>query len=216
MKCPAERDMMEPLMAAMTVMTHLLERTVFYSLWQAPFAANKLAPLLAHNDLLQVRRVLDVGCGPGTNTPLFAHADYLGIDINKNYIEHARRKYKRPFVAADVTTYDDTTPGKFDFVLINSFLHHLNDADSKRVLSCAAARLSVGGHLHILELVSPQDHSIAEWLTDWDRGKYPRSLGQWRALFEEHLEVTLFEPYPLKLLGTTLWNMVYCKGGAKA
>lgn len=202
-------------MAAMTVMTHLLERTLIYSLWQAPFASDKLVPLLAHNDLRQVRRVLDVGCGPGTNTALFAHADYLGIDINKDYIEHARRKYKRPFVAADVTTCDDNTAGKFDFILINSFLHHLNNADSKRVLSCMAAKLSEGGHLHILEPVSPQDHSIAQLLANWDRGKYQRPLEEWRELFEEHLEVTLFEPYPLKLLRTTLWNMVYCKGGAK-
>jgi SAM-dependent methyltransferase len=112
-------------MAAMTLMTQLLERTMIYSLWQAPFAADKLAPLLAHNDLREVRRVLDVGCGPGTNTRLFAHADYLGIDINQDYIENARRKYKRPFVAADVTTYDDNTLGTFDFILINSFLHHL-------------------------------------------------------------------------------------------
>jgi SAM-dependent methyltransferase len=203
-------------MAAMGLMTQLLERTMIYSLWQAPFAADKVAPLLAHNDLREVRRVLDVGCGPGTNTPLFTHADYLGIDINQDYIEHARRKYKRPFVAADVTTYDDNTLGKFDFILINSFLHHLNDADTRRVLCSVAARLSEGGQLHILELVSPQDHSIAQLLANWDRGKYPRPLEEWRALFGERLDVTLFEPYPLRLLGTTLWNMVYCKGRAKA
>ena len=203
-------------MAAMRLMTQLLERTMIYSLWQAPFAADKVAPLLAHNDLREVRRVLDVGCGPGTNTPLFTHAEYLGIDINKNYIEHAQRKYKRSFVAADVTTYEDNTQGKFDFILINSFLHHLSDGDSKRVLSSAAARLSEGGHLHVLELVSPQDHSIAQLLVNWDRGKYARPLEEWRTLFEEHLDISLFEPYPLKLLGTTLWNMVYCKGREKA
>jgi SAM-dependent methyltransferase len=197
-------------------MIRLLERTAVYSLWQAPFAADKVVPVLAHNDLRQVKRVLDIGCGPGTNTPLFAHADYLGIDINKGYIEYARRKYKRPFVAADVTTYDDNTPGTFDFILVNSLLHHLNDGESKRVLSWAAARLSEDGHVHILELVSPQDHSIAQLLANRDRGKYPRPLGQWRALFEEQLEITLLEPYSLKLLGVTLWNMVYCKGRAKA
>ena len=53
------------------IMTYLLEQTPVYSLWQAPFAAEKLAPLLAHNDLGRVRRVLDVGCGPGMNTHLF-------------------------------------------------------------------------------------------------------------------------------------------------
>jgi len=92
-------------------------------------------------------------------------------------------------------------PGKFDFILINSFLHHLNDADSKKVLSCVAARFSEGGQLHILELVSPQDHSIAQcWPTGIAESIRVRSKNGGRC-FEEHLDVTLFEPYPLRLLG---------------
>jgi hypothetical protein len=42
----------------------LLEKTVVYRLWQAPFAEAKLAPVLANNDITTARRVLDVGCGP--------------------------------------------------------------------------------------------------------------------------------------------------------
>lgn len=200
----------------MSLVTYLLEQTPVYSLWQAPFAADKLAPLLGHNDLREVRRVLDVGCGPGTNTPLFAHTDYLGIDINEDYIAHARRKHKRTFVAADVTKYNDGTGAeKFDFILINSFLHHIDDTDCHKVLSHLTTRLSQDGHLHILELVMPGDRSFAQLLASWDRGEYPRPLDRWRALFEEHVEISIFEPYPLKLLGATLWNMIYCKGRAK-
>ena len=49
---------------------------------------------VAANDVASVRRVLDVGCGPGTNTRYFEHADYLGLDINRGYIESARRRFK--------------------------------------------------------------------------------------------------------------------------
>jgi len=50
----------------------LLERTSVYKLWQAPFAEQKFAPVLVHNDLDRVQRVLDVACGPGTNTHHFS------------------------------------------------------------------------------------------------------------------------------------------------
>jgi SAM-dependent methyltransferase len=198
-----------------SLLTYLLEQTPVYSLWQAPFAADKLTPVVAHNDLAQVHRVLDVGCGPGTNTDFFRAADYLGVDINPDYIKSARRKHKRPFVVADVTTYDDHAAGKFDFIFINSFLHHVDDADVNKVLSRMAGWLTPDGHIHILEVVSPGDRSIAQLLANWDRGQYTRLLGHWRSLFERHLEIAVFETYSLKLLGTTLWNMVYCKGRGK-
>jgi SAM-dependent methyltransferase len=199
----------------MSLVTYLLERAPVYQLWQAPFAADKLAPLKGHNDLRQVRRVLDVGCGPGTNTPLFAHADYLGVDINPSYIESAGRKHNRTFVAADVRRYDFDS-GKFDFILANSLFHHLNDADSSSILSRLASLLTTDGHVHILDLVAPGDRSIAQLLANCDRGKYARTLDKWRNLFEQRLHIVVFEPYPVNLMGATLWNMVYCKGRAKA
>lgn len=200
----------------MRLLSYLLEQTPVYSLWQAPFASAKLAPVLAHNDIGQARRVLDIGCGPGTNTQLFAHADYLGIDINPGYIEHARRKYNRRFVVADVREYEEASAGGFDFILVNSVLHHIDTPSIHRILERLRHWITPDGHVHILELVLPRDRSIARSLAEWDRGDYPRPLSEWRALTGQYFDVVSFEPYPLKALGVTLWNMVYCKGRAKS
>ncbi len=200
----------------MSLKDKLLEQTIVYSLWQAPFAAEKMAPILKHNDLRRVRRVLDVGCGPGTNTQYFADSDYLGLDINPRYIDSARRKHNRAFIAADVTAYEDGSTGKFDFILINSFLHHISDADAHKVLSRLTEWLTPDGHLHVVELISPGDHSVAQLLADWDRGNYCRRLEKWREMFEKHINIVMFEPYPVKLAGVTLWNFVYCKGAVNS
>ncbi len=70
----------------MSLLAGLLERPCqTYRAWQAPFVQEKLGPILRHNHLACVRRVLDVGCGPGTNAPLFAGVDYVGLDINDRY-----------------------------------------------------------------------------------------------------------------------------------
>ena len=41
----------------MSLVNYLLEQTAVYRLWQAPFAAAKLEPMLAHNDIGSVWRV---------------------------------------------------------------------------------------------------------------------------------------------------------------
>ena len=88
----------------MSAARHPMEHTLVYRLWQAPFAERKLAPLFRHNDRSRIRRVLDVGCGPGTNARHFLDHDYLGIDLNPAYIRDAERRFGPRFRVADVTT----------------------------------------------------------------------------------------------------------------
>jgi SAM-dependent methyltransferase len=193
----------------------LMENTLAYRVWQAPFAEQKLAPLYAHNDVARARRVLDVGCGPGTNTAHFAHADYLGIDFNPAYIEDARARHGREFVVADVTKYEVAPDQRFDLILANSLFHHIDTASTRRILAHLATLLSDDGHVHILDLVLPAGPSISRFLARADRGEFPRPLEEWRALFTSAFEPVVFEPYPLGAAGLTLWNMIYFKGRAR-
>jgi SAM-dependent methyltransferase len=193
-----------------------LEWTVAYRLWMAPFAERKFAPILAHNDLDGgVDRVLDVGCGPGTNTRHFEGSSYLGLDINDRYVADARRRYGREFRAVDATRYVAEAGERADFILLNSFLHHVETPDARRLLNHLSTLLTDDGHIHILDLVMPERPSIARMMAKWDRGDYPRPLGEWRALFQESFEPVVFEPYRLGTAGITLWNMVYFKGRAR-
>jgi SAM-dependent methyltransferase len=201
--------------AAMSLVAGILEHTAVYRLWQAPFAEQKFAPVLANNDLRRVRRALDVGCGPGTSTGHFAEADYLGIDINERYIESARRRHKRDFVAADVRNHRFAAGERFDFILANSFLHHLNTEDVLGILSHLQALLTEDGHIHAMELVLPEERSIACLLARWDRGDFARPGEEWRTILCQLFEPVVLEFYPVSLMGTTLWNMVYFKGKAR-
>ena len=193
----------------------LMEHTLAYRVWQAPFAEKKLAPLYAHNDVAKARRVLDVGCGPGTNTAHFAHADYLGIDFNPAYIDDARQRHGREFVVADVTNYQVAPAERFDLILANSLFHHIDTESTRRILAHLATLLSDDGHVHVFDLVLPPKPSISRFLARADRGEYPRPLEEWRELFSSAFEPVVFEPYPLGTAGMTLWNMIYFKGRAR-
>lgn len=194
----------------------LLALSPVYRLWIRPAAAAKFAPILRHNDLGAVRSVLDVGCGPGTNAGLFpADLDYLGLDLNPRYVASASRRHPgRAFEVADVTRWDGGGR-RFDFILVNSFFHHIDDADSRRILAHLATLLEPEGRIHVLALALPTRFDPAYALAKLDRGDHPRRLSAWRELFHVDYQVELFEPYPVGLPGVPLWNMVYFRGKAK-
>ena len=200
----------------MSLAASILEHTLVYRAWQAPFAGQKFAPVLQHNSLHRVRRVLDVACGPGTNTKHFADADYLGIDFNERYIQDARRRHRRNFLVADVRNCVAVSEDRFDFVLVNSFLHHLDTEDVLAILTHLRSLLTEDGHIHMLEPVLPEKPSIARLLARWDRGKFARPLEEWQRLFEGLFEPIVLEPYRLTGMGATWWNMLYFKGRSRA
>jgi SAM-dependent methyltransferase len=197
-------------------MRYLLSRPLVYAVWQAPFERRKLAPVFQHNDWSSIHRVLDVGCGPGTSTKYFTHSEYyLGIDVNADYVRYARRKHRRDFVVADVTQLPARScgaMGAFDFILVNSMLHHLNDEDSRELLGVLGSLLSPGGCVHCLELVLPEASGISAALAKADRGQFARSVKHWRSIWADILEPVTTVEYPLRAGGVTLWNMIYFKG----
>ena len=199
----------------MNAFHYLLEQPFFFKLSQLPFTTQKFARILQHNDLSKVRSVLDVGCGPGTNAPRFAHANYLGIDINDRYIQLARNRYQRDFLVADVTTSQSIPVGSYDFILLNSFLHHVDTPSTLRILSSLNSFLTPDGHVHSIELVLAKSPGIPRWLAEHDRGKFPRTLSTWRDLFEDKLQTVIFEPFPIRHLGVTIMDLVYFKGRKK-
>jgi len=201
----------------MNALDLIMRQPLVYRLWMAPFAEKKFAPIITNNAIDRVKRVLDVGCGPGTNADYFPNAEYLGIDLNGQYIRDAERRQaasngKKRFVAADAAKFSVNPGEKFDFILVNSFLHHVDDVTTRNILANLSKLLTEDGHLHSLELVLPENVSAARLIARADRGKFARPLAKWKELFGESLHLELFEPYSLGAGGVVLWNMIYFKG----
>lgn len=201
-------------------MLRLLDRPGIYSLWQAPFVAQKLRPFRARrpHGFLPDESVIELGCGPGTNAGSLGSTRYQGWDLSPEYIEAARSRLPLlQFGVADVTT-DAWVPthGPVQAIFMNSLLHHLDDSQVELVFSNIKRALAQGGEIHIMDLVLPETLSIPRALARADRGNFARTLSHWRALFDAHFQTLDFEPYPLGFLGVTLWSMVYWRGAPRA
>jgi SAM-dependent methyltransferase len=199
-------------MALTATLGRLLEHPLIYAAWQAPFVAQKFAPVERALRHAEIRTVLDVGCGPGTNAARFNGVDYVGVDINERYLAIARSRYPGRFIQVDLASADLPALGRFDTILVNSFLHHLPDAAVERTLAQLQTLLDPGGRVHILELVLPERRSLARMMARLDRGKYARSLSSWHAIFDRFFEPLVEEPYGF---GGGLWAMIYFQGRRK-
>jgi len=199
----------------MNFLEAVMGQPAIYRFWMAPFAEQKFAPISAHNDLKRVRRALDVGCGPGTNASHFAHTDYLGIDWNERYIRSAQQRYKGRFLVADAEKLTALPGERFDFIMANSLLHHLDEPSTKRLLAHLSGLLTEDGHVHILELAIRPRLSVSRCLALADRGEFPRPKEEWSQIFSDIFDPVVFESFSVTGGGVELWNMVYFKGKAK-
>ena len=194
----------------------ILSHPAVYRAWQAPFVRQKLAPFLANSSIGPDSRVIDVGCGPGTNATAFAPRGYVGADLSPEYIASARDRYpEHQFEVWDITKPAPNL-GSFNVALINSVFHHLSDEETVAVLGALPGLLRSGAEIHIIDLVLPPDRSVARILARLDRGNFPRPIEHWRSLFGGLIDVKIMERFVVGLFGSRMWEMVYVKGAARS
>jgi trans-aconitate 2-methyltransferase len=99
-----------------------------------------------------VRRVIDLGCGPGNSTEVLAslwpEAEITGLDNSPEMIEDARRKHPDwLWIAGDVSTWASNSTEQFDIICSNAALQWVPDHDVvyPRLLS----RVAPGGALAV-------------------------------------------------------------------
>src|SRR5262245_51525625 len=131
-------------------------------------------------------RSLDLGCGPGAFSDLFAGDDYVGADLNARYIEWAQKHRKGAFIACDAQKVP-LPDGRFDQVLIFGLLHHLPDDVTRGVLGEARRLLVPGGRVLVIEDIPAVSklNLIGHLIHHIENGEHIRPQADYRRLFEE-------------------------------
>lgn len=134
-------------------------------------------------------KILDIGCGTGEFSVFFNSAAYIGIDINKEYIDYAKRKYSSEFLIADAMNlpFSDRT---FNKILIIGVLHHLNDKESNIVLKEARRTLTSNGQMLIMEDIKTlKDGFFTNLIHNVDLGDFIRNQDGYRELLNKHFMI---------------------------
>ncbi len=136
-------------------------------------------------------RVLDVACGPGAFSPLFAPDGYAGIDINPRYISYARSHFKGNFSVQDARKME-FEDGSFDQALIYGLLHHLSDEDVTAVLQSLRRVLTPGSRVLVIEDIPTESTlNVIGHLLHWaENGHYIRPAEEYRKLLRPFFETS--------------------------
>lgn len=131
-------------------------------------------------------KILDLGCGPGTNTKIFQENDYLGIDISENYIKKARHQHPSyKFIRGTFLALDESLNESFDVILMSGLIHHLSDETATNFINKSHALLKRGGKLLAIEnCIHSKQSRLKKKFILMDRGEYVRELSHLRKIIE--------------------------------
>lgn len=141
--------------------------------------------------------VIDIGCGIGQYSTI-TEGKYLGVDMNKRYINYAHKRHRRSnqsFRCTDVTTVLDEQ-SRFDLVLMADFLHHISDRQCVNLLNISSHLAKQ--YVINFEPITEQSNPVGRWIVEHDRGNYVRPLDKLHQLYEES-QLELVESIPLML-----------------
>jgi len=135
-------------------------------------------------------RSLDLGCGPGAFSDVFDGDDYVGVDMNARYIDHARRARKGSFVRGDARKLE-LPDARFDQTLIFGLLHHLPDDDVRAVLREVRRVMGPGGRALIIEDIPAVSklNLIGHLIHNVENGEHIRPVEEYRRLYSEFARV---------------------------
>lgn len=190
----------------------ILESPVGYAIWSEPFNRPKIDAIgrMLQKSGKDKASILDVGCGPATNADCFTGWKYLGVDLNPDYIKVAASRFPHlRFAVADAAKLNIDAE-KFDVVLINSLMHHLNDAECADLLRGIKPALTENSVIIAQEPITPgKKKRIMRFLMKQDRGDYFRPLEEWKKVFRTNgYQIVAEEFYPLKLAHLVVgWQM---------
>lgn len=133
------------------------------------------------------KNILDVGCGPGKDSLSFKGANYIGIDISKEYIDEAKNKYSSfgKFYHLSIEEIESLQFSEFDIIILKGVIHHLNDNQLLDFLEKVQNKLSSQAKILTSDPVfTKKQNFISKKLISLDRGKNVRFDHEYDQLIE--------------------------------
>jgi SAM-dependent methyltransferase len=131
--------------------------------------------------------IVDIGCSTGacSSSIIDMQANsYVGIDIERHYVEAAaRRSPKGRFIAMDARRMD-FPDGMFDVAMFIGVMHHMDDRLVRDCLREVSRVLKPEGRVIVAEPVYTPGRWLSTMLLNMDRGRYIRDEPGYRALFD--------------------------------
>ena len=156
-------------------------------------------------------KVLDFGCGTGSNSKLFHSEDYIGSEVDMSRVEISKEKYpgykfeKIPIISSpkNMLPWKDNS---FDMIFVSLCLHHINSKSCKLIFKEFRRVLKSGGKILGIEPALIDGKYFSNILMNiLDAGDYILPLNKYKKMYQSesfktnHINV-------VKTFGYNLWQ----------
>lgn len=170
----------------------ILSIPIVYKIWQRMVGNYKLWKVYSkyYVKAKEGDRILDIGCGPANVINyLPKDIDYVGFDDSSTYIEDAKKRFTKKnyyFFRENVNCVKDFEK-KFDIIMANGILHHIEDSEAEKLISFASKNLKQDGRFITSDGCYILNQSkIRKWILKNDRGKFIRTKENYLKLISKH------------------------------
>ncbi|MEW6521164.1 MAG: class I SAM-dependent methyltransferase [Thermodesulfobacteriota bacterium] len=165
----------------------LLAIPVFYSLFRKFIGRDSVRRQYSESHIRAQpgQHVLDIGCGTGDILAFLPEVQYVGFDIDPDYIQAAQQRYgsRGTFFCQPVGEGLNVPAASFDIVIAHGILHHLDDDEAKTLFRIAHKALKPGGRLITFDGCFSDDQSrLSRFFVSRDRGCHVRRRQAYEAL----------------------------------
>lgn len=152
-------------------------------------------------DKYKCMSIVDLCSGTGDFAGLtHENAYYIGWDINKDFINFARKRYlgkkNKSFAIVDILNPKKNREEKFDAVLLISTIHHFSDEDLKIILPLVSKM--VKKVVIIADIIPDPPHLLQRFFAKIDRGKFVRPAKEKIRILEKYFKVVKTQEIPTR------------------
>ncbi len=192
----------------------ILSHYFFYSLFQKIMSGTSFRNKIVKKFITKNNvNVLDIGCGPAEILDSLTKVNYFGYDINSNYINYAKKKYKEKgkFFCKKFTSKDTKNLPKFDHILLLGILHHLNDQEINKLMKPIKKVLKKEGNIITEDPIFVENQNrIAKFIIRMDRGNNVRDKKGYINIMRKYFGKVKNKVYHQKFIPYT-WFVMNCK-----
>lgn len=171
---------------------NILQNPFIYKYYQKFIGDSRFRKYYA-NEFLKIatnNNILDIGCGCGNMIPYInAKINYLGIDLNENYIRDAKNSYKSKnylFINENILNIGSLDT-KFDVIMLNGVLISLNNEEADILLNFISGHLAQGGRLVLYDGIYEENLTAFEkFIIKHERGTNLRSRDDYSDLLKPY------------------------------
>jgi SAM-dependent methyltransferase len=171
----------------------ILEIPIIYDTFQFIIGGKKRQRIFKKEYIGDVSglKVLELGCGTSDILEYFEKCDYTGVDLDKDYIKAAQKRYKdkkwAKFICADVNDFARNCQEKYDLILMTAVIHHISDEEVENCFNSIRSLLKADGRFVSFDGVYLKGMSWFErFLNDMDRGQFVRKESEYVRLNKKY------------------------------